>query len=86
MPFTSASACRTAASEVALVVVGNEMREHFGVGVGAKHDAVGLELVLEAGEVFDDAVVDDGDVAGRRRGAGGRCGRWRRRAWPSACG
>ena len=48
-------------------------------------DAGVLELGAQRGEVLDDAVVDDGDLAGWRRGAGARCGRSGRRAWPSGC-
>ena len=53
--------------EIAVVMPADEVREHFGVGVRAEPHAGGLELVLERGEVLDDAVVDEGDVVGRVR-------------------
>src|SRR5262249_7043589 len=49
--------------QVAVEVVGDELGNHFGVGVALEDDALGLELALEGGVVFDDAVVDDGDLA-----------------------
>ncbi len=41
----------------------DEMRDHFGVGVGGKLMTAGKQLCLELGPVFDDSVVDHGDAA-----------------------
>ena len=49
--------------EVALVVGLDEVGNDLGVGVGGKLVAGGLQLRLELGEVLDDAVVDDEDLA-----------------------
>ena len=51
--------------QIVLVVMGNQVREDFGIGVGFEFHAVLDERVFELGEVFDDAVMNDGDVAGR---------------------
>src|SRR5262249_40625595 len=49
--------------QVAVEVVGDELGDDLGVGVGAEGDALGLELALQGGVVLDDAVVDNGDQA-----------------------
>ena len=35
------------------------MREHFGIGFRAKHDAAALAACAQLSRVFDDAVVND---------------------------
>ena len=40
------------------------MRDDFGVGFGLEGMALALELFLERQKIFDDAVVDDDDIAG----------------------
>src|SRR5947208_28965 len=47
--------------QVAVVVMGDQVGEDLGVGLGAELHARRAELLLEGGEVLDDAVVDDGD-------------------------
>ena len=47
MPFTTRQRLRDGREQVALVVVADQVREHFGVGVRAELDALGLELLLE---------------------------------------
>ena len=53
----------TAASKIALVRVADELGEYFGIRVRVELNALGLELLLEVGEVLDDTVVNDGDGA-----------------------
>jgi hypothetical protein len=43
--------------------MGDELGDHFRVGVAMESNALALELPLERGEVFDDAVVNDGHQA-----------------------
>jgi hypothetical protein len=43
---------------------GDEVGEHLGVGVGAEHDAVVLELLPQLEMVLDHTVVDDGKISG----------------------
>ena len=63
------------------------MREDFGVGLGRKFAvAVADQLILQRLVIFDDAIVDERQFAGRiemRMGVlvGRLC-----RGWPSACG
>ena len=68
------------------VLPGHQVHGDLGVGVAGELDAGGLELGAQRGEVLDDAVVDDGDLAGgvavRVGVAVGRAGR----GWPSGCG
>ena len=59
---------------------------NFGVRFGLEGDALAQQFLLELSEVFDDAVVNHRQLARRRRGAGGRYGRWVRRAWPNGYG
>ena len=40
------------------------MRQHFGVGAGVEFVAGVEQFLLERVVIFDDAVVDDGDLAG----------------------
>ena len=68
-----------------VVLPGHQVDGDLGVGVAGELDAGGLQLGAQRGEVLDDPVVDDGDLARRRRGAGGRCGRSACRGWPSGC-
>ena len=49
--------------EVAVVVVGDQVRQHFGVGLAVELHPVGLQLVLQQHVVFDHAVVHHGDGA-----------------------
>jgi hypothetical protein len=49
--------------EVPLEVAFDEVRDDFGIGLGMKDVAGGFEVVLELKIVFDDAVVDNDDVA-----------------------
>jgi len=42
----------------------DQMREHFGVGVGFELVSSAEQPLLERVVIFDDAVVDDGDFAG----------------------
>jgi hypothetical protein len=44
-----------------LVVVGDEVAEHLGVGLRLEGVTLGREEFLDAGVVLDDAVVDQGD-------------------------
>ena len=41
----------------------NQLREHFGIGVGCEHDSAGFELRAQRMRVVDDAVVHDDDPA-----------------------
>ena len=50
--------------EIALVAVADQVGEHFGVGLGVEMMALALEPGAEGAVVFDDAVVDERDVAG----------------------
>jgi hypothetical protein len=50
--------------EVALVGLLDEMGDRLGIGLGRQRVAARLEPVAKLAEVLDDAVVDDGDVAG----------------------
>ena len=43
---------------------GDQMREHFGVGLGLERDAAGLQLRAQLRGVLDDAVVNDGEAVG----------------------
>ncbi len=47
-----------------VVIIANQMREHFRVGVGFESVPGGEQFILQQVVVFDDAVVDDGDFAG----------------------
>src|SRR5690606_36408802 len=42
----------------------NQMGDHFGVGLGGEHIALGLQLAAQHFVVFDNAVVYHGNVAG----------------------
>ena len=57
-------------------IVGDQMGGHFAVGLGFKFVAPRRQLVAQFAEIFDDAVMDDGDP---RRGMGMGVG-FRRRA------
>ena len=46
------------------ICLGDQVHGDLGVGVAGELDAGGLQLVAQGGEVLDDAVVDDGDLAG----------------------
>ena len=50
-------------------MVGDQLRDHLGVGVAAEDDALGDQLPFQGGVVLDDAVVNHGDqaVAGQVR-------------------
>src|SRR5262249_42775331 len=48
-------------AEIAVEVPGDQVSDDLGIRVGEKLDAIRFELALEDGEVFDDAVVHDGD-------------------------
>src|ERR1700761_7106394 len=48
-----------------MVLVGDQVDGHLGVGVAGKLDTGRLELVAQRRVVLDDAVVDDGDLARR---------------------
>ena len=54
-------ACRLAV----VIIAGDEVDGDFGVGVAGELDAGGFEFVPQRHVVFDDAVVDDGDLARR---------------------
>jgi hypothetical protein len=45
----------------------DQVRDHFGVGVGFEPRLRLLQLFLQLGVIFDDAVMDDGDAVGRVR-------------------
>ncbi len=47
--------------ELPLVKVGDQLGDHFRVGVGVEGPALGLEHLAEGKVVFDDSVVDDSD-------------------------
>ena len=49
--------------QIALEVLLDQVGDHLGIGFGLELVALVLELLLEAEIVFDDAVVDDDDVA-----------------------
>ena len=44
--------------------LGDQVHRDLGVGVAGELDALGLQLAAQRGEVLDDAVVDDRDLAG----------------------
>ena len=46
-------------------LVGDEMGDHLGVGLGRELDAAALQLGAQLGEILDDAVVDDRHAVGR---------------------
>ena len=46
------------------ICLGDQVHGDLGVGVAGKLHAGLLQLVAQGGEVLDDAVVDDGDLAG----------------------
>ena len=46
---------------------GDQMRDHFGVGLAAEFVAVLAELLAQLAEILDDAVVHDGHALGRMR-------------------
>ena len=48
----------------ALHLVGDEMRDHLGVGFAAERGALLLQLFAQLAEVLDDAVVDDRELLG----------------------
>ncbi len=48
-------------------LVGDEMSDDLGVGLGQELGAAALQLGAQLGEILDDAVVDDGDAVGRVR-------------------
>ena len=48
-------------------VSGDQMRHHFGVGVGGQTAALFFQFVTQFLEVLDDAVVDHGDLVGGMR-------------------
>ena len=50
-------------TNAALGVLFDEMRDDFGVGLGDELVAFALELLLQLEVIFDDAVVDDYDLA-----------------------
>ena len=50
--------------QIAFEIFFDQMRDDFGVGLGRESVALALELFLERQKVFDDAVVDDDDIAG----------------------
>ena len=60
------------------------MQNDFGIGFSFEYDAIFLKLGAQVAEIFDDAVVDDGDVDRSRVDA--RYSRSAFRAWPNACG
>src|SRR6185295_19181091 len=49
--------------EVALIERFEQMRDNFGVGLGAERVAVGLEISLQFAVVLDDAVEHDRELA-----------------------
>ncbi len=48
-------------------MTGDEVGEDLAIGVGSELVAVALQALLQLGEVLDDPVVDDHEVAGRIR-------------------
>ena len=50
--------------EVAVVVAGDQVGDHLGVGVGGELLALGLQALAQLGVVLDDPVEDDVDLAG----------------------
>ena len=52
----------TGVSPVGRQLTGDELGDDLGIGVAVEADALAFELALERGVVFDDAVVDDGDL------------------------
>ena len=50
-----------------LHLAGDEMGDHFGVGVAGEHRAVRDQLVLQLAEILDDAVMHDRNEVGRMR-------------------
>ena len=49
--------------QVALVVAGNQVGDHFSIGLGLEFDSFSLQLLFQDGVVLDNAVVDNRDVA-----------------------
>ena len=50
--------------QIPVEVFFDHVSDYFGIGLGFKNMAFALELFLQRQEVFDDAVVNDNDVAG----------------------
>ena len=51
----------------ALQFARDEMGDHFRVGLRGERISVGDQFIAQLGEILDDAVVDDGDAAGKMR-------------------
>ena len=70
----------------ALRILLDEMGDDFGVRFGDEFVAFALKLFFQFEIIFDDAVVDDDDLAGAVAMRDAHFLRWGGRAWPSACG
>ena len=68
-PRSRGSAALTASTGDAplLHLLGDEMRDHFGVGLGRELGALGLQLFAQLAEILDDAVVHDREPVGGMR-------------------
>ena len=60
----STEAAKSPAVVTVVVLPGDQVHGDLGVGVAGELDAGGFQLGAQRGEVLDDAVVDDGDLAG----------------------
>ena len=67
-------------------MLGDQVRDHLGVGLGGEHAARAGQALLQRHVVLDDPVDDDVHAVRRCRSAGGRSPRSPARASPSACG
>ena len=54
-----------ASGRAVVILLGDQVDSHLGVGVAGELDAGRLQLVAQCHVVLDDAVVDDGDLARR---------------------
>ena len=52
------------AFQIAFEIFFDQMRDDFGIGLGLEDVAFALQLFFQRKEVFDDAVVNDDDIAG----------------------
>ena len=65
-PRSRGSAALTASTgrRAALHLLADQVRDHFGVGLGDELGALGCQLVAQLAEILDDAVVHDRELVG----------------------